>query len=710
MARAAWACVAAVGFVRAAVACFGAVALLLAPETRLAATTTTPGIALASALPESLAGSAQGALISMVLAPAAAALLATVFEIALRVSVWLAARQLPRTIAPATSKTEAQRARRAAQVAAGRDEHQNFARMKTDAHDACEARVTTAEIAFQEWTRPAVAAALVSAGVAAAAGSVRYGAGAVAAALFVEAALFACVAAAMSLLRRGYGAATLASVRDELAQREREFLLDQHRGTFSCRWRPDDYAAPGERNVTSADKALTNAAVAAAAAAAAVWRGFSPANAPCLVLDAADGRTSVALGAARATRDAVSGEVDRAFPPSAVFVPNQHTHVVHALRYSTPAINTPVAADIRDVLARRAPNAPPFHLVYLDHCGAVAQREQQLWDVFSRHAVADGGVLAVTFSTRGKRKGWSKATAVSACARALFEAADAHGYELMGGAADGGGCGSETGFDLSRLMAYAVRVGDAPGDETSENSGTNPGTNSAIALPIGPAAQMEAAQRAHAVAIETALGSYTRARDAAGGVASAFGAGGRQADDESHNTAANKLATVLNEWAEDTPDADDGVAAMLDTWAGRRRRRMCGYVYSRVVLGKAVDDGENARDIENGARGSTVSTSASELSDFRGTENISRVSPADARTLASLGREAAKAARAAAALATAPLTTASDLGTDLSRVATGEGNHAELKLERCFFLYGTLMFFVFRVRVKDRRGGWIREK
>jgi hypothetical protein len=39
--------------------------------------------------------------------------------------------------------------------------------------------------------------------------------------------------------------------------------------------------------------------------------------------------------------------------------------------------------------------------VYLDHCGAVAQREQQLWDVFSRHAVADGGVLAVTFSTRG---------------------------------------------------------------------------------------------------------------------------------------------------------------------------------------------------------------------------------------------------------------------------------------------------------------------
>jgi hypothetical protein len=60
----------------------------------------------------------------------------------------------------------------------------------------------------------------------------------------------------------------------------------------------------------------------------------------------------------------------------------------------------------------------------------VAQREQQLWDIFSRHSVADGGVVAVTFSTRGKRKGWSKAAAVANCVRGLVEAADAHGYEL----------------------------------------------------------------------------------------------------------------------------------------------------------------------------------------------------------------------------------------------------------------------------------------
>ena len=78
------------------------------------------------------------------------------------------------------------------------------------------------------------------------------------------------------------------------------------------------------------------------------------------------------------------------------------------------------------------------------------------------------------------------------------------------------------------------------------------------------------------------------------------------------------------------------------------------------------------------------------------------VSPGDARTLASLGREATKAAAAAAAMATAPITTAWDMGTDLSSSSRGAPG-GELRFERCFFLYGTLMFFVFRVRVKDPR-------
>ena len=63
-------------------------------------------------------------------------------------------------------------------------------------------------------------------------------------------------------------------------------------------------------------------------------------------------------------------------------------------------------------MSKRAPPSPPFNLVYLDHCGAALQRTQQLWDVFGHHTIADGGVLAVTFSTRGRKLGWSKAAAV----------------------------------------------------------------------------------------------------------------------------------------------------------------------------------------------------------------------------------------------------------------------------------------------------------
>ena len=68
------------------------------------------------------------------------------------------------------------------------------------------------------------------------------------------------------------------------------------------------------------------------------------------------------------------------------------------------------------------------------------------------------------------------------------------------------------------------------------------------------------------------------------------------------------------------------------------------------------------------------------------------VSREDARLLASLGREVAAAARASAAL-TAP-----------ASVGQGDAEVGERTYERCFFLYGTLMFFVFRVRVKG--SGW----
>ena len=101
-ARAAWALVAALGAFRAAWRCFGVV-LFLAPESARA---TPAASALDAALRESLAGLAQGALVGLVLAPAAAAAMAWLFEIVLRVLEGLAAPGLARTLAPATAKTE----------------------------------------------------------------------------------------------------------------------------------------------------------------------------------------------------------------------------------------------------------------------------------------------------------------------------------------------------------------------------------------------------------------------------------------------------------------------------------------------------------------------------------------------------------------------------------------------------------------------------
>ena len=142
--------------------------LFLAPESAAAVPAAS---ALDAALRESLAGLAQGALVGLVLAPAAAAAMAWLFEIVLRVLEGLAAPGLARTLAPATAKTEKDRAARATVVSAGRDAHYAFARLKTAAHEACEARQTAARRALQAWMHPAVAVALGGAGVAAVASS-----------------------------------------------------------------------------------------------------------------------------------------------------------------------------------------------------------------------------------------------------------------------------------------------------------------------------------------------------------------------------------------------------------------------------------------------------------------------------------------------------------------------------------------------------------
>ena len=114
---------------------------------------------------------------------------------------------------------------------------------------------------------------------------------------------------------------------------------------------------------------------------------------------------------------------------------------------------------------------------------------------------------------------------------------------------------------------------------------------------------------------------------------------------------------------------------------------MCLYAFERVV---GTNDEVRARGGSEGGGGAGRGGAA-------GTGTGRRVpSREDARLLASLAREVVVAAGAGAELAAAPA------------VVGGAGAGApsgEAAYERCFFLYGTLMFFVFRVRVRNRRRG-----
>ena len=780
------------------------------------------GAAIDAAALEALAGLAEGALVSTVVAPVVAALTAGFFELNLRFLTIMTGANLPRTLAPATAKTVADRERRLKAMKESRPQHLAYAKLKKATFSACEARHAAAAHACAAWSRPVVAVILglavwltavaVSGGFGAFVGleqAIVGGPGPgrgplTTAGVAVWYVVGAALATATSCLRRRPGAYA-ADARKEMERREREHLDGLHKGKFLCQWRSDDYVAPGERNKVNPDKQLTNRVVAAAAVGAAAHRRLPPSDAAALVLDASDAKTSeklstafsyfgvggsdqangskgpagrfmswltspmapvdepvegeysygvvydsmsnsfdsldedeeddslsfdsegtedfeefegkvvqaapylrgsvelgrrgkgannwrywwdnvkmkaskrvaAARGAYRAgatkadlEREALELNEGLGFPATSVLVPNQHTHVVHSLREpGSPC--TPYAADVAEVLRKRDPKAPPLNLVYLDHCGAVKQREQQLWDVFSRHSVADGGVLAVTFSTRGKRLGWSKAAAVAACARALVEAADAHGYELEGGAADGA---LEPNY-LERLMDYTVHFGDsvAPSSSSEEDEDPNESpeyrqTTTTVAESDGVAAAA-ASLRAHRSAVDAALREYTRQCELLGGVEAAFSEVARvnPAETEANRAAAlaaRALANALVVWADDVPASKDGRVVSFDTWASRRRRRLCRYLHSRVSG-----------------------------------EEWDRVSPPtreDARLLQSLGREVVKSAGKAADLAQPAVAK----GVEWRKL---EGDiKGELTYPRCFFLYNSLMFFIFRVRVKRR--------
>lgn len=167
---------------------------------------------------------------------------------------------------------------------------------------------------------------------------------------------------------------------------EEDFLRHQHKGTFICRWMSDPYPAEGGINTDQSDKQLTNDAFASAVVTTAKEMGTRIEAVRVLLLDAGSAKTSRALCTA-------------GVPPANILVPNKYTHVVHSLRHS-PGVRA-FASDVGTYLSRRSPGALPcFHAVYLDHCGSLVGRKQQLRDVFRNHVIANGGVLAVTFSTR----------------------------------------------------------------------------------------------------------------------------------------------------------------------------------------------------------------------------------------------------------------------------------------------------------------------
>ena len=548
-----------------------------------------------SALWFGVVGAAQ-ALARVVAAPTTAnffeAIAAFAYEAWCSVQLGLMAAFLPYTISPYSSRNPNAAARKSlvSKAMKARAMHRRFARIKaarTYAGEVC-AQFATAAV---EAPRRALAVALALKAFSLANVS--------AASSLLDALLLVALCAAsvsVNLLERRRGVGKMLK---EMAYVEREYLRAQTKGTFLCRWAFDPYEDPAEVNKTSKDKALTNAAVADALATSCALIGVPPEASMALVLDAADGRTSKELAA-------------KGVPPTSIWVPNLYTHVVYALRKNV-GVNA-VATKVEAFLAARDPRETQLQVIYLDHCGAVDNRTQQLYDVFSRHAIADGGVLAVTFSTRGKRSGNTKAGAVQLAAKAIAEAAEMHGYVLEGDAAP----------NIRGLVDYTVTVTPELGDTMEKESAQ---ANFARVL------------RESANAIESAT------------IADNDGA----------------IAAALALWLKDS-EAKDASDEALETAKDRRRRRLAADLSKRALA--RLESGKTLMG-----------------SDARALRSLAREVVASARAAAELRDPGSERAAAAAAAARRPSTEAAIF---------------ERRYPKCLYMYKTLMFFVFRVRIAAR--------
>lgn len=382
----------------------------------------------------------DGMILTFIVAPATAALLAFCVQRLSEMRLKSTVTSLPYTISPYADRDASPKKRAELFAAAfnARNRHWNFARVKAAQTYASEVAAQFATAAI-EAPRRALAIALALKAISVANVST------VNQTLDILLLVTLGVAAvSVNLLERRRGPGQM---RKEMLFVEEEYLKAQTKGTFLCSWASDPYEEPGERNATSRDKALTNAAVADALGATCESIGIGVETSMALVLDAADGRTSKEL-------------ISKGVPLSSIWVPNIYTHVVHSLRKQV-GVNA-VATKVEGFLAARDPRETQLQLIYLDHCGSVMRRTQHLWDVFSRHTVADGGVLAVTFSTRGTRDGWSKATALELAAKAIVEAAEVHGYVLEGNAAP----------NIPGLVDYTVGVPAVLGEKLTDMTTT----------------------------------------------------------------------------------------------------------------------------------------------------------------------------------------------------------------------------------------------
>ena len=210
-----------------------------------------------------------------------------------------------------------------------------------------------------------------------------------------------------------------------------------------------------------------------------------------------------------------------------IFVPNVHTHAVRSLRGDFPrATRSPRTSPTSS--RGGSAGATPFHLVYLDHCGAVAQRAQQIWDVFSRHAVADGGVVAATFSTPGQTRGVDQSGGGGGVRARVRRGGGRARVRTRGKCRGGGGCSlnrTRISRDSWTTPCTSSRRDGAdrgrPGVETSPSASPSAGESVAASL------------REHAVAVAAARDEYLRLCDALGGWTTRAGPAGAAVADAS---------------------------------------------------------------------------------------------------------------------------------------------------------------------------------